>query len=143
MERQQVAEKLRHEIAMSCRDSAGNPHPLHTVYVYDPSEPFAVTIVFRTRGLELPWTFSREVLVLGQVAPVGDGDVRVWPGADRDGQPIVMIKLSSPDGSLIVEAAAEQVRAFLDASVEVIARGAESDHIDMDGLVAALLTADC
>lgn len=140
-ERQHVSEQLRHEIAMICRDESGRPHLLPTVHVYDAAEPFAVTIVFHTRGLELPWTFSREVLMLGQVAPVGDGDVRVWPGVDRDGVPIVLVKLGSPDGSLVVEAPAVQVRDFLEASVSLVPRGAESDHLDLDRLIEELLTA--
>lgn len=141
-ERQRVSEKLQHEIAMTTRDLAGRAHVLPTVHVYDEAEPFAVTIVFRTRGMELPWTFSREILMLGLASPVGSGDVRVWPAFDPEGRAVVLIRLASPDGSLVVEAPIEQVQDFLDASTDLVPRGTESEHLDLDALVHELLTAD-
>lgn len=138
-ERPRVSEVVRHDIAMVCRDGSGRPHRLPTVHVYDESEPFAVTVVFRTRGMELPWMFSREILILGQVSPVGDGDVRVWPSVDATGAPVVMLRLSSPDGTLVLEAAADEIRAFLDASIELVPRGTEADHVDLDALIMEML----
>lgn len=139
VERQRVSEVLRHDIEMVCRDGSGRGHRLSTVYVYDRAEPFAVTVVFRTRGMELPWMFSRELLALGQVSLVGEGDVQVWPSADEHGDPFVMLRLSSPDGSLLLEATAEQIHGFLEASTDLVPRGTEADHLDLDALVLAML----
>ena len=137
-ERQHVSAQLRHEIDMVCRGDSGRPHRLSTVHVYDPAEPFAVTVVFHTRGMEMPWMFSREILVLGQVSPVGDGDVRVWPSVDPDGNPVVMVRLSSPDGSLVLEAPAPSIREFLDASTDLVPRGTEADHLDLDHVISQM-----
>ncbi len=133
--------KLCREIPMLCRDDEGRPHLLSTTFTYQRSEPFAVTIVFRTQGTTLPWTFARDLLMLGQVGPVGDGDVRVRPGRDSRGVPQIAIRLSSPDGQLVVVAATADVRSFLDATLRICPRGQEGEHLDVDGLVDELLSA--
>lgn len=140
-ESHQVEQSVCHEIAITCRDALGRPHLLLTEHVYDPAEPFAITILFHTREMVRPWTFSRELLILGQSAPVGDGDVRIWPAMDVDGVPVVAVRLSSPDGSILVEALAQDVQGFLAASIATVPRGAESRHLDLDALIEEILTA--
>ncbi len=60
------------------------PATLH----YDRSDPFAVRMTFPApatlEGVEVCWTFSRELLITGMREPEGHGDVRVRPyGYDR------------------------------------------------------------
>lgn len=137
---QRLHAPIRRDIAMACLDHEGQPLLLPCLYVYDELDPFAVTIVFRVPGAELPWSFSRDLLVLGQAGPVGEGDVRVWPGLDSVGQPVLAIRFSSPDGELVAEVALGDVRAFLADTEEMVPRGTERAHLDLDALIEELLS---
>ena len=120
---------------MRCREVDGTVQHLDTDYTYLRSEPYAVTVVFRTRGLELPWTFGRDLLAHGLEIGTGDGDVRVWPGEDPHGRRVVSLELTSPDGHLIVEADLTEVAAFVEESFALVPPGTEGEHLDLDTLV--------
>ncbi|UZJ26084.1 SsgA family sporulation/cell division regulator [Rhodococcus antarcticus] len=103
-------------------------------------DPFAVHLRLTTGpARDVRWVFARELLTEGLLAPTGDGDVRVWPCADgtRD---VVLLELSSPSGHACFEASATEVAAFLDRSFAVVAPGRESEQVDLDAALAALLT---
>ena len=124
---------------MECVDLRGRSQALDTIFTYEQADPFAVTIRFLTRAGELPWTFSRDLLVRGLSAPTGDGDVRVAPGLTDDGRSVVLIELSSPDGSLLTRARTGDVHRFLHRAHDLVAPGDEARHLDVDDLVAKLL----
>lgn len=128
------------QVAMACVDDHGTTHEADTVFGYDRSDPYAVTIAFRTPAEDLPWTFARELLVVGVGTPTGDGDVHVWPSVTPRGRAVLMIAFSSPDGQLLAQAHADEVHRFLTRTLALVPAGTEADHLDLDRLVERLLT---
>ena len=126
-------------ITMQCLDSLGRPHAMETVFAYREDDPFAVTITFHTHEGDLPWTFSRDLLVTGSTAPAGLGDVLVRPGVDEQGRAVVVVELSSPDGHLVTRAPAEEVRHFLTRALTLVPAGEESQHLRVDAIINQLL----
>lgn len=105
---------------------------------YSITDPFAVTVAFSGDDVTVEWVFARELLLTGLEHPCGDGDVHVWPSW-RAGQDLVLIALSSPDGRAVLEADAADLRSFLDATIQLVRPGTETDHVDLDAAIAALL----
>jgi hypothetical protein len=112
--------------------------PLPVSLRYSTTDPYAVRAVFSGDGMEVEWVFARELLRSGLTAPIGDGDVHVWPSWGT-GRELLMISLTSPDGQAVLEAAAEDVRTFLDRTAAVVPDGQESTHLDLDAALARLL----
>ncbi len=108
---------------------------------YDADEPYAITALFRTSEGDVTWVFGRDLLEDGLRTPVGEGDVAVWPSASR-GQDVVCLSLASPSGSALLEADHRTVREFLDATYAVVAMGQESQVLDIDSELMALLGGD-
>jgi hypothetical protein len=129
------------DVVVECIDDEGRLHPMPTAFGFDPDDPFAVTITFRTPADDLPWTFGRDLLMAGLNSATGMGDVRVWPSRDERGRSIVMIEFSSPDGHLLTQVDATEVAGFLALTVAAVPPGAESALLDLDDLVGRLLDA--
>ena len=128
---------------------------------YDSADPYAVHALFRTGHRDgVAWVFARDTLAAGVVEAAGEGDVRVWPASasSREGsggapsevagtkgtgedraQDVVYIALSSPDGQALLEAPAGALTAFLLRTYSLVPRGSESEHLDLDSTLAALL----
>ena len=123
-------------------DPSGVVAPLETELSYDPADPLAVSATFSTVAGRVRWTFSRDLLIEGLVEPVGDGDVHVWPCLDNDGNSVVIIELCSPDGEALVQGRTADVTGFVERMTRSVAPGAESDLLDVDGAIAAILAAD-
>src|SRR5262245_60234606 len=87
-------------VSMDCADDTGNTSRLDVGLGYDPVDPYAVTLTFRSGGCDVAWTFARELLWRGLASPTGDGDVQVWPSASSTGPATVNVQLSSPEGVL-------------------------------------------
>jgi hypothetical protein len=109
---------------------------------YDPRDPFAVSLVFRTQPRPVRWTFGRALLTDGLVEATGDGDVHVWPCLDDSGLAVVMVELCSPDGDVLVQLRSHDVVSFLDRTEAVVPTGQESDLLDVDAAIAACFAAD-
>ena len=120
-------------------DATGAATPLDTELSYNPADPFAVTATFLTVAGEVRWTFGRDLLIGGLYEPTGDGDVHVWPCLDGDAHSVVIIELCSPDGEALVQARASELTAFVEKMTSSVAPGAESAHLDVDGVIAAIL----
>lgn len=106
---------------------------------YSPRDPYAVRVGFHTGAAEVvEWTFARSLLSEGVTRAVGDGDVQVWP-ADRAAHSWVCLALSSPSGQAMFEAPLPRVVAFLNQTYLVVPTGRESDFVDVDAELAALL----
>ncbi len=127
-------------IAMQSVDPAGRLHRLDAGFGYAASDPYAVTVTFRTGYGNVAWTFARDLLVEGLDTPAGDGDVHVWPCEDPEGRPVVVIELISDDGELMAQAPRWAVSRFVARSMRVVPLGSESDLLDLDHVVEALLT---
>jgi hypothetical protein len=63
----------------------------------------------------------------------------VWPTHDADGTRAVHLRLRSPHGDALLEASADRIQEFLVATWRLVPPGAEHEHLDVDGVLAALL----
>jgi hypothetical protein len=108
---------------------------------YSPDAPYAVTASFHTAEGDVTWIFGRDLLCQGLEAPVGDGDVAVWPTAEG-GQESLCLSLSSPTGSALLEADIAAVEAFLDLTYVLVPSGSEGQHIDIDAELDLILRDD-
>jgi hypothetical protein len=109
--------------------------------VFDPTDPFAVTMVCQADTQEVLWTFGRELLLEGRYEPVGDGDVRVWPCLSSEGNAVLVIELCSPDGEVLVQTETRTVDVFLAAVLASVPAGEESAHVDFDDELTQILSA--
>ncbi|MEV8314251.1 SsgA family sporulation/cell division regulator [Streptomyces sp. NPDC059900] len=115
------------------------PASLH----YDRNDPFAVRMSFPApatlEGIEVYWTFARELLTLGMEQAVGDGDVRVRPyGFDR-----TVVEFHAPEGTAIVHIRTGELRRFLHRTLALVPAGDEHLHVDLDHDLAELMRDAC
>ncbi len=82
------------------------------------------------------WIFARELLTVGIVRRVGDGDVEVWL-TDDDGS--LNIALSSPFGDALFEVPLSPLADFLHRTYQAVPAGEESEFIDIDAELENLL----
>lgn len=119
--------------------------PVRAGLRYDVSDPYAVSVAFHTGGSadsdSVEWTFARSLLTEGVTAPVGDGDVQVWPSTSASG-PVVCLSLSSPSGKALFEVPLPELAEFLGQTYAAVPTGSESDHVDVDAELALLLWAE-
>ena len=108
---------------------------------YSAADPYAVRAVFREDDVEIEWVFARDLLRIGLSADISGAEVAVWPiwpiWRNGDGVAILLI---SPEGEAMLEASGDDVRDFLDRTTAVVPYGEEGRFIDLDALVARLLS---
>ena len=109
---------------------------------YERNDPWAVRVAFQTGGEGdgvVEWMFARQLLTDGVAAAVGEGDVRVWPalhGAER----VVNLAMASPSGAALFEMDRDGLIEFLQQTYVAVPTGSESDVVDLDAELAALLS---
>ncbi|MER5915055.1 SsgA family sporulation/cell division regulator [Streptomyces sp. NPDC001982] len=106
---------------------------------YDRRDPFAVQMSFPApatlEGVEVRWTFARELLTAGLHGPEGHGDVRVRPyGYDR-----TVLEFHAPEGTAVVHVRTGEIRRFLKATDDLVAVGLEHLQRDLDHRLAELM----
>ncbi|NBE56307.1 SsgA family sporulation/cell division regulator [Streptomyces boluensis] len=111
--------------------------------LYDPRDPYAVDMAFPApatlEGVDVSWTFARELLASGIERPTGEGDVRVRPyGYDR-----TVLEFHAPEGTAIVHVRTGELRRFLERAAALVPAGHEHLHLDMDGDLAELMRDAC
>ena len=111
------------------------PATLH----YDRSDPFAVRMTFPApatlEGVDVCWTFSRDLLTAGMQAAQGYGDVRVRPyGYDR-----TVLEFHAPEGTAVVHVRSAELRSFLAATSALVPVGLEHLQLDLDHDLAELM----
>ncbi|MFI6770414.1 SsgA family sporulation/cell division regulator [Streptomyces sp. NPDC050355] len=110
---------------------------------YDRADPFAVRLVFppvaSLDGAEVVWTFGRELLEEGLHRSAGAGDVQIWPSNPDGEREVVVVELHTAGGMAVVQFEAQDLRGFLTGSYEVVARGDEARHLDVEADLDALL----
>lgn len=113
--------------------------PLLASLEYAADDPYAVRMAFYVGNDEpVEWIFARELLTVGIVRRVGDGDVQVWPtGAEDD--PTLNITLSSPFGNAHFEAPLSPLAEFLYRTYEIVPSGRESEFTDLSAELENLL----
>jgi hypothetical protein len=106
---------------------------------YDRRDPFAVRMTFPApatlEGVDVCWTFSRELLTAGLEGPEGHGDVRVRPyGYDR-----TVLEFHAPEGTAVVHVRSKAIRHFLAATNVLVPVGLEHLQLDLDHDLAELM----
>jgi hypothetical protein len=136
-----TGEGLSQSIVLTCVDPWGRSVDVSTTLGYRVEDPYAISLVFHSSSDDVEWVVSRTLLLQGLAAPCGDGDVRVYPSIDEDARAVAILDFCSPDGRLIAQADSLALQAFLARTFELIPVGTETEHLDLDGLIAALLGA--
>jgi len=115
------------------------PATLH----YDRRDPFAICMTFPApatlEGVEVCWTFARELLSTGMEEPMGQGDVRVRPyGYER-----TVLEFHAPEGTAVVHVRTGELQHFLDRTTELVPVGTEHLQFDLDRDLAELMRDAC
>src|SRR3954452_20242741 len=120
--------------------------------VYDSADPFAVRVRFGDGATDevdgppydvpeddggVEWLLSRDLLRAGLTSPVGEGDVRLWPA--RSGLDVVFLQLRAPSGEALFELSGAVVADFLREPELLVPAGTESDVLQVDEELSALL----
>lgn len=106
--------------------------PLVARLDYSASDPYAIKVSFHVGEDEpVEWIFARELITVGIVRPVGEGDVRVWPVKNED-ERLVNITLSSPFGHARFDAPVSPLAEFLHRTYEIVPAGQEGEYVDLD-----------
>jgi len=136
-----VSMELQMRLVMPAAESL----PVRAGLLYDAADPYAVQVAFHTgTGAQadvVDWTFARQLLTDGVTAPVGQGDVQVWPSTSA-GSPVICLSLSSPSGKALFEVPLRELVDFLTMTYEAVPAGGESAHVDVDSELALLLWAE-
>lgn len=140
MKQTRTARVVTESVELEFVDPQGESTSIDADLVFDPADPYAVTMVFRTGVQEVLWTFGRELLVDGLYQPTGDGDVHVWPCLSSTGAAVVIIELCSPDGELLVQASSRKVNTFVTQMLGSVPDGQESSFFDFDDELAHILS---
>ena len=111
------------------------PATLH----YDRRDPFAVRMTFPApatlEGVEVCWTFARDLLTAGLHEPEGHGDVRVRPyGYER-----TVLEFHAPEGTAVVHVRTGEIERFLEATSDLVPVGLEHLQLDLDHDLAELM----
>ncbi|MFG2995782.1 SsgA family sporulation/cell division regulator [Streptomyces sp. NPDC048340] len=113
--------------------------PLRGVFAYRSERPYEVTLDFEGAGMHLArWVFSRELLLDGQVCATGEGDIQVWPRWEGS-EPRIFLTFSNGAQSCVVSARAKDVRELCRRMTQLVPRGHEQRHYDLDAELSALL----
>ncbi|RCV51043.1 SsgA family sporulation/cell division regulator [Marinitenerispora sediminis] len=106
--------------------------PLVARLDYTADDPYAIKVAFHVGEDEpVEWIFARELLTVGIVRSVGEGDVRVWPSKES-GERMINIALSSPFGQAQFDASISPLAEFLHRTYEIVPAGEEADFVDLD-----------
>ena len=69
MKQTKTAQVVTENVELELVDPQGEATSIESDLVFDPADPYAVTMVFRTGVQEVRWTFGRELLVGGRFEP--------------------------------------------------------------------------
>ncbi|MBT2451629.1 SsgA family sporulation/cell division regulator [Streptomyces sp. ISL-43] len=130
---------IEHRVLPLRLEAAPAPIAMRGVFVYRSDRPYEVRVDFEAAGLHLArWVFSRELLLDGHVCATGEGDIQVWPRW-KGAEPRIFLAFSDGDQSCVVSARAKDVRELCRRMTEMVPRGQEQRHYDLDAELSALL----
>ena len=139
MTQQPTTPMLSQEITLACVDPWGRNVDVPTTLGYRADDPYAVSLTFHSSAGDVEWIVARTLLLQGLAAPAGEGDVKVYPSIDDDARAVAVLDFSSPDGRLVTQASTHELQTFLARTFATVPVGTESQHLDVDGLIAELL----
>lgn len=112
--------------------------PLLAGLEYSAADPYAVRMAFFVGNDEpVEWIFARDLLTVGIVRRVGEGDVQVWPAGPDDS--VMNLSLSSPFGNALFEVPLSPLADFLHRTYQVVPAGHESRFVDIEAELENLL----
>jgi hypothetical protein len=114
------------------------PSRIRATLQYRVDDPYAVRLCFGDCASRdtVVWTVDRHMLAAGLVADHGTGDIRIWPAPDNH---TVNVELRAPGGRALFSFPAVELTTFLARTFDLVALGHESEHIDLDTELRALL----
>ena len=140
MAQQPTNQMQSQDITLACVDPWGRNVDVPTTLEYRADDPYAVSLTFHSSAGDVEWMVARTLLLQGLAAPTGDGDVKVYPSIDDDARAVAVLDFSSPDGRLVAEACTHDLQTFLARTFATVPVGTESQHLDLDALIAGLLS---
>ena len=109
-----------------------------TSWNYSVEDPYAVIAEFHTgQSDRIQWRFARELLLDGLLGPVGEGDIRVRP--HRGDGDLLQMDLRTPTGFATFDVDRASIRAFAEATTDLVPLGYEQYLVDLDELDALLI----
>jgi hypothetical protein len=116
----------------------GQATPIVTRWSYHACDPFAVTLAVRIhQGHWIEWLVARDLVVQALDAASGEGDVRMTPRT-ASGYEIVEVEIRSTDGRAVLEVDHELLHRFVHDTLDLVAQGQESAHVDLDEAIARI-----
>ena len=109
---------------------------------YTAQDPYACEFLFTDYGTDgcVSWKFARDLLAEGMdrdgTKPAGDMDVMVWRGLSPGR---LWLRLSNEEDSVLFMLEREDVVRFVRRAYRLVPMGRESQHLDLDACVTALL----
>jgi len=119
--------ELTERISSASGPSGAAPSPIAADLEYGSADPYAVTAVLHAGTGPVRWTFGRDLLADGQIAP----RARATSPSPRHGPSWSSSCSNSPDGAAVLEAPAQELAAFLDRTYQLPA-GEESACFDFE-----------
>lgn len=133
-----AAPTVSQDVTLHCLDD-GQDIAFVASLGYSADDPYAVWLTFHIPGGDVRWAVARSLLLKGLSEPIGDGDIRLKPGIDEQGHAVTVLDFHSPSGTLSTQARTVVLRTFLDRTWLVVPPGDETEQLDLDLLVGALL----
>ncbi|WP_134741613.1 SsgA family sporulation/cell division regulator [Nocardioides sp. 503] len=137
---QPVTPAVSQDITLRCLDDRGVDVVFVASFGYRSEDPYAVWLTFHIPGGDVSWAVARSLVVQGLTEPSGDGDIRLRPAIDDEGRAVVVFDFHSPSGRLLTQARTSELHTFLAQTRAAVPFGEEAGLMDLDGLVADLLT---
>ncbi|MFG2225442.1 SsgA family sporulation/cell division regulator [Streptomyces sp. NPDC048644] len=118
--------------------------PVSGTFSYRSDRPYEVEVAFVSRGATVAtWLFGRELLLDGLRGEEGEGDVRVWPFREADGQRRIHIELFTDDAVCELSVRTGELAAWLEQTAAIVPPGHEDRYLDMDTHLARLFAGKC
>jgi hypothetical protein len=122
--------------------SSRSSSEVSALFSYDARDPYAVRITFGSPAVDfedaVTWLIGRELLRAGLDQLTGDGDVRVGPTAASSD--VLFLQLRAPSGEALLEFSRTALAAFIAGTEKLVPLGAEGAAIDLDGVLAVILS---
>lgn len=134
-------QSLTRNVDMRIQMHDGTSLPMPCTLTYSIGDPLAVSATFRSAEGCVTWVFSRDLLIEGTQAPIGDGDIRVSP-VHAVGRTLLRLELRSPAGEAVMEGPLTPIQEFLDASLDLLPQDQEWRYLNFDSGLAQLLNDD-
>ena len=140
MSQQPISRVLAQDLFLRCLDPDGVCREVTASFSYDPADPYAVWVAIPRFDEHVRWGVCRSLVSRSLTDPVGEGDVQMWPSTNEDGRGIVVMDLWSDEVHVVAEVSTRELYRFLTRTLAAVPFGSEHLHLDVDLLIATLLS---